>query len=74
MFAVTQKPLHEHTKVSQLDAIGRVMALKSQYSLSREAFDAMLTVIASMLPEGHILPKTMYEAQKLLRALKMPYE
>ena len=34
----------------------------------------MLTVIGTLLPEGHILPKSMYEAQKLLRALKMPYE
>jgi hypothetical protein len=57
MFAAAQKPLHGQTKFSQLDAIGRLMALKSQYSLSRDAFDGMLTVIASLLPEGHILPK-----------------
>ena len=29
MFAAAQKPLHGQTKVSQLDAIGRIMALKS---------------------------------------------
>jgi hypothetical protein len=74
MLDAAQKPLHAHTTVSQLDAIGRVMALKSQYSWSREGFDAMLTVFASMLPEGHILPKSLYESQKLLRALKMPYD
>ena len=34
----------------------------------------MLTVFGSLLSEGHILPKSMYEAQKLLRSLKMPYE
>ena len=34
----------------------------------------MLTVIGSLLSEGHILPKNLYEAKKLLRALKMPYE
>jgi len=74
MLAAAQQPLHGHTKVSQLDAIGRLMAVKSQFTLSRDAFDVMLQVIGSMLPEGHILPKSMYEAQKLLRALKMPYE
>jgi hypothetical protein len=37
MFDAAQKPLHGHTKVSQLDAIGRVMAFKSQYNLSRDA-------------------------------------
>jgi hypothetical protein len=74
MFATAQKPLHGQTKISQLDAIGHIMALKSQYTLSRDAFNGMLTVIGSLLPEDHILPKSMYEAQKLLRALKMPYD
>ena len=62
MFAVAQKPLHGQTKVSQLDAIGHIMALKSQYSLSQDAFDGMLTVIGSLLPEGHLLPKSMDES------------
>jgi hypothetical protein len=74
MFDAAQNPLHGQTKVSQLDAIGRVMALKSQYSMSQDAFDGLLTVIGSLLLDDHVLPKIMYEAQKLLRALKMTYE
>jgi hypothetical protein len=74
MLSSAQRPLHGHTKVSQLDAIGRVMALKSRHSMSREHFDAMLTIIGTLLLAGHILPKNMYESQKLLRALKMPYK
>ena len=50
MFAAAQQPLHGHTKVSQLDAIGRLMAVKSQFTLSRDAFDVLLQVIGSMLP------------------------
>jgi hypothetical protein len=50
------------------------MAFKSQYSMSRDAFDDLLTVIGSLLLDDHVLPKSMYEAQKLLRALKMTYE
>jgi len=60
MLEAAQKPLHGQTKVSQLDGIGRLMALKSQFSQSRDVFDSMLTVFGSMLPEHHILPKTMY--------------
>ena len=74
MLSAAQQPLHGYSKVSQLDAIARLMAVKSQFSLSRDAFDVMLTVVGSLLSDGHILPKSMYEAQKLLRALKMPYE
>jgi len=62
MLEAAQKPLHGQTKVSQMDGIGRLMALKSQFSLSRDAFDSMLPIFGSMLPEHHILPKTMYQA------------
>jgi hypothetical protein len=34
----------------------------------------LLTVIGSLLPDDQVLPNSMYEAQKLLRALKMTYE
>jgi hypothetical protein len=62
MFNTAQKRLHGQTKVSQLDAIGRVMAFKLQYSMSRDAFDGLLMVIGSLLPDDHVLPKSMYEA------------
>ena len=62
MLSAAQQPLHRHSKVSQLDAIARLMAVKSQFSLSRDAFDVMLTVVGSLLLDGHILPKSMYEA------------
>jgi hypothetical protein len=74
MFGVAKKPHHSKTKVSQLDAIGRIMAFKSQYNMSQDAFDGLWTVIGSLLPDDHVIPKSMYEAQKLLRAVKMTYE
>jgi hypothetical protein len=74
MLSAAGKPLHGHTQVSKLDGISRLMALKSQFNLSRENFDEMLTVIGSILPASHLLPQNMYESQKVLRALKMPYE
>jgi hypothetical protein len=74
MLDSAQKPLHGHTSVSQLDAIGRVMDFKSRCSMSRQHFDDLLTIIGTLLPAGHVLPKSMYDSQKLLRALKMPYE
>lgn len=50
------------------------MVVKAQFALGRACFDVILTVIGTLLPEGHILPKSTYDAQKLLRALKMPYK
>jgi transcription initiation factor IIE alpha subunit len=33
-----------------------------------------LAVVGTLLPKNHVLSKTMYEAHKLLKALKMSYE
>jgi len=74
MMEAAQKPLHEKTMVSQLDAISRLIALKSQLGISRDGFDLVLTVLGKLLPDPHTLPKNTYESQRLLRALKMPYE
>jgi hypothetical protein len=50
------------------------MGLKAELNLSREGFDKMLAVFGTMLLEKHILPENLYEAEKLLRMLKMPYD
>ena len=62
MMDSAQKPLHAHSEVSQLDAISRFMGLKSDLNWSREGFDKVLAVVGTLLPEGHILPKSMYES------------
>jgi hypothetical protein len=74
MLTASNRPLHSHTKVSQLDAITRLLAVKAQFSTSIACFDAFLAVIATLLPDGHNLPPNMYESKKLLSALKMPYK
>ena len=58
MLHSAQKPLHERTTISQLDAVGRVMGLKAELNLSREGFDKMLAVFGTMLPEKHTFRRT----------------
>ena len=50
------------------------MGLKAELKLSREGFDKMVAVWSDMLPKTHIMPKNLYESEKLLLALKMPYD
>jgi ribosomal protein S27AE len=50
------------------------MGLKAELNLSREGFDKMLAVFGTMQPEKHTLPTNLYEAEKLLRMLKMSYD
>lgn len=74
MLTASNQPLHAHTEVSQLDAITRLLAVKSQFSISIAGFDALLNVFGALLPQGHKLPLNLYEAKKFLSALNMPYE
>jgi hypothetical protein len=74
MMESAKRTLHEKSNVSQLDAIGRLMWLKSLHNMSRDCFDAVLAVIGTQRLANHALPKNMYEAVKLLKALKMSYE
>jgi hypothetical protein len=74
MMEAAKKPLHETTMVLQLDAISRLIALKSSLGISREGFDLVLAIVGQLLPEVHFLSKNMYESQRLLRALKMSYD
>ena len=60
--------------MSELEAIGCLMALKCKFDISRDEFDDMVVVFGRLLPKPHNLPHNMYESQKMLRVLKMPYE
>ncbi|XBH72295.1 hypothetical protein VPH35_099625 [Triticum aestivum] len=74
MLNSSQQPLHDHTNQCQLDAIAQAMSIKTQFNMSRDCFNSMVTSWGRSLPKGHKLAKSWYEAKKILRALKMPYE
>ena len=74
MLESSKRPLHEHTELCQLDAISQIMGLKAQFNLGRECYDAMMTVFGRFLPKGHVLLANLYQSDKILRSLKMPYE
>ena len=44
MLESSKRPLHEHIELCQLDAISQIMALKAQFNLGRECYDAMMIV------------------------------
>ena len=61
MLESSKGSLREHTKLCQLDAISQIMALKAQFNLGRECYDAMMIVFGRFLPKGHVLPANLYQ-------------
>src|SRR3954466_13376666 len=50
------------------------MALKAQFNLGTDCYNAITTLIGRFLPKDHVMPANPYQSDKILRALKMPYE
>jgi hypothetical protein len=47
MSSAVSQPLHEHVQVYVLDAVTRLLAVKSQFSASIAFFDALMSVICT---------------------------
>jgi hypothetical protein len=73
MLAASKEPLHNFTSVTQLTAVARLMAIKSQRNLSGECMNSLLKLFCDVLPGNNKMPKNLYECKRLLKGLKMPY-
>ena len=61
----------DHTKLS---AITVLYNLKCETALSDSGFDKLLAVQHLFLPKDNVLPKTLYEVKKFLKAFDMGFE
>ena len=69
-----EEPLHEHTEVSVLSFVTRLMAIKSNFFFSNNCYNELLKLIADVLSKPHKLPKDMYYSKVLVKALGMGYQ
>jgi hypothetical protein len=74
LLKAAEEPLHEHTKVTVLVFVTRLMAIKSKFAFSNNCYKELLNLISDVLLENHKMPKDMYQSKKLLSRLGMDYE
>jgi hypothetical protein len=55
-----EESLHEHTKVTMLTFVTRVMAIKSKFFFSNNCYNELLKLIADVLLNPNKLSKDMY--------------
>src|SRR3954462_13651294 len=70
MLDSSKRPLHAHTKLCQLDAITQLMALKAQFNLGTDCYNAITTLIGQFLPKDHVMPANLYQSIKSSRYLR----
>jgi hypothetical protein len=73
LLKAAEESLHEHTKVTVLVFVTRLMAIKSKFAFSNNCYKELLNLISDVLPENHKMPKDMYQSKKLLSGLGMDY-
>jgi hypothetical protein len=74
LLKAAEESLHEHTKVTILVFVTRLMTIKSKFAFSNNCYKELLNLISDVLPENHKMPKDMYESKKLLSGLGMDYK
>jgi hypothetical protein len=74
MLKASKESLHEHTTVSVLAFVTRIMSIKSKFAFSNKCYKELLRLFSDVLPSNHKMLKDMYQSKKLLSALGMEYK
>jgi hypothetical protein len=74
LFKASKESLHEHTEVTLLIFITRLMAIKSKYFFSNNCYNDIMKLISDILPKTHKVPKDMHQSKKMMSALGLKYE
>jgi hypothetical protein len=74
LLEASEETLHEHTEVTLLAFITRLVAIKSKYFFSNNCYNDLLKLISDILPKPHKVSKDMYQSKKMMSTLGLKYE
>jgi hypothetical protein len=69
LLKASEEPLYEHTEVTILAFITRLMTINSKYFFSNNCYNDFVKLINDILPKPHKVPKGMYQSKKIMSAL-----
>jgi hypothetical protein len=61
LLKASEDPLRDHTEVTPLNFITRMIAIKSKYFFSNNCYNDLMKLINNILPKPHKVPKDMYQ-------------
>jgi hypothetical protein len=74
LLAAVDKKVHDGTDVTVLQAVTRLMAMKSKYNFSNQCYNDIVKLIIYLIPTKHNMPKDLYQSKKIVSGLSMNYE
>jgi hypothetical protein len=74
LLATSGEKVYDGTELTVLQAVTRLMGMKSKYNLSNQCYNDIVKLIIHIIPTKHNMPKNLYESKKIVVGLGMNYE
>jgi hypothetical protein len=74
LLATLDEKVHDGTDVIILQAVTRLMTMKSKYNFSNQCYNGIIKLIIDIIPVKHNMPKDLYQFKKIVASLGMNYE
>jgi hypothetical protein len=58
--------VHDGTDVTVLQAVTRLMGLKSKYNFSNQCYNDIVKLVIDLIPAKHTMPKDLYQYKKIM--------
>jgi hypothetical protein len=74
LFTAADEKVHDGTDVTVLQAVTRLMAMKSKYNFSNQCYNNIVNLIIDLIPMKHNMSNDLYQSKKIVFSLGMNYE
>jgi hypothetical protein len=74
LLAASEDKVHDGTKMTVLQAVTRLMRMKSKYNFLNQCYNNIMKFIIDLIPVKHHMLKDMYQSKKIVANLRMDYK
>jgi hypothetical protein len=74
LLAASEEKVHDGTALTVLQAVTRLMVMKSKYNFSNQCYNDIVKLIIDLIPTKHNIPKDLYQSKKIVSSLDMNYK
>jgi hypothetical protein len=74
LLATSHEKVHDGTGFTVLQAITRLIGMKSKYNFSNQCYNDIVILIIDLIPVKHNMLKDLYQSKKIVASLGMNYE
>jgi hypothetical protein len=74
LIASADEKVHDGTNVIVLQAVTRLMVMKSKYNFLNQCYNDIVKLIIDLISTKHNMPKDFYQSKKIMSGLSMNYE